>query len=243
MSDRSNPYEAPKTGSMAPTGKLRAAPIEDVPSAPALGTLVVSVNRVSNGETWRIALEEDELWIVPVDQPHAYVLGQREVAEYGDILFLGKSVGLMFRELPKPTTLWLGEGSHATLREWLGRRRTLHIEKALKRRLRLSLPLGLLIGATSIPPLGAKVDLFAAVAGFGLVACSLVAPRRPHHALFAVDGVLWLCLAASNLISVASGGATWVLVFGALQVFFGWKAFQTYRFFKEVPDREAAQAR
>lgn len=242
MADPSNPYEPPKTGTAAPAGSVRAVPIEEVPSTPALGTLVATANRVKDGPTWRIALEEDELWLVPSDLPNAFVLNHREVAEYGDILFLGQSVGLMIRALPKPTALWVGEEGQAAFREWLGRRRLLHIEKALKRRLRLSLPLGLLIGATSIPPLGAKVDIFAAVAGFGLVACSLVAPRRPHHALFAIDGVLWLCLAASNVISVASGGATWVLVFGALQVFFGWKAFQTYRFFKNVPDRES-QAR
>lgn len=242
MAEPSNPYEAPKTGAPAPAGNVRVVGLDEVPSSPTLGTLVLTANKVKDGPTWRAALENDEMWLVPPDLPNAYVLSHREVAEYGDIMFLGENVGLMLRALPKPTALWLGRESHATFREWLGHRRLLHIEKALKRRLRLSLPLGLLIGATSLPILGGKLDIFAAIAGFGLVACSLVAPRRPHHALFAVDGVLWLCLAASNVIAVVSGSAIWVLVFGFLQVFFGWKAFQTYRFFKEVPDRET-QAR
>lgn len=228
----SNPYDPPKTAGQG-ASKVRTVPRTDMPSPAPGGTITASQDRAKDGLTWEIAFGRDELWLVPPGDGDAIVLTHLEVAEYADLVLFGSLAAIVVRELPKRITLWLPtEAAVETLRQWLGQKRMLHVAKALKKRLRFSLPLGLFVGLSSTPLLLDRWDPFAFVFGVGLVGLAIVSPYRPHHALFAIDGALWLSLATSNVIDTVRTGVRYSLFFTLVQVMLAFGAFKAFRFYR-----------
>lgn len=244
-----NPYEPPQAASPAASGsgrsKVRMVPRAEVPRPAPGGTVVASQDRSNNPPTWEIAFGRDELWLVPPGDGDVFVLTHLELAEYADIVQLGSLAAIVVRELPKRTSLWLpNDPAVESFRAWLGQKRSLHVSKALKKRLRFSLPVGIFVALTAAPVLVDQWDPFALVFGVGLVGLAIVSPYRPRPALFAITGVLWISLAASNAVGLVRGstGVGWTVFWTALQLMLAFGSFKAYRFYAGIPDRETPTA-
>lgn len=239
----SNPYEPPTATGATSQGasKVRKVPRTEVPSPAPGGTTTASQDRATDGPTWEIAFGRDELWLVPPGDGAAIALTHLELAEYADLVPFRDVAAIVVRDVPKRITLWLPtHGATEMLRSWLGHKRALHVAKALKRRLRFSLPLGIFVGLASTPFLLDGWDPFSLVFGVGLVGLAIVSPYRPRPALFAIDGALWVSLAMGNVAdAVRTGSVGWSVFFGVFQLMLAAGAFRVFRFYRGIPDREA----
>jgi hypothetical protein len=237
VGSETNPYRAPASGNAA--NKLRQVPLEEVPSPAPLGTIVATRQGSNDGTTWRIAMGQDELWIVPPDGTPAFALTHLEFAEHTELVMFGSLAALVLRGLAKPISLKLPEGAFDALRTWMARMRRLHVSKALKKRLRYSLPLGLFVALTALPFLAGSWDVFALVFGVGLIGLSVVAPFWPHPGLFALDAVLWLSLATGNGLSVLRGESRWAIAFLVVQLMLATGALRLFGFYRRIPAEES----
>ena len=233
MGSETNPYRAPATSDTAT--KLRQVPPEEVPSPAPLGTLVVTRHPSKDGTRWLIAMGYDELWIVPPDGAPAFALTHLEFADHTDLLILGSFSGLVVRGLAKPITFKLPDGAFDPLRAWMARMGRLHVSKALKKRLRYSLPIGLFVALTSTPLIAGSWDVFALAFGVGLVALSILAPLRPHAGLFAANALLWLSLATSNGLTVIRGDSRWAIAFLIVQLMLATGSLRAFGFYRRIP--------
>jgi hypothetical protein len=249
--EEANPYASPRSMAVTPKGvpPVREVPAAEVPSD--LPTVLINEHggRGKGPKPWRLVLGRDELWLVPSSpsssspspedhdasqkqSPPAVALTHLELTQHCDIT-IGNTVSwLSLRRVGQRVTLFrLDSDSLEGLRTFIAPMRALHIERALKKRLRFSSPIGLFFVVSSLPILGFHFDILGLIFGAGLVALSGLASLRTHVSMFLVDAALWLALALLNLRSVING-SLWSLIFVALSLFFalgGVRAFLFYR--------------
>jgi hypothetical protein len=242
-----NPYAPPSSKSLLSTasskGLVREVPPSEVPSD--LPRVIINEHgggRGRAGKPWSIVFGREELWLMPEPEPTdlaaaassspAIALTHLELTQHCDIT-IGNTVSwLSLRRVGQRVTLFrLDSDSLDGLRTFIAPMRTLHIERALKKRLRFSSPIGLFFVVSSLPILGFHFDILGLIFGAGLVALSGLASLRTHVSMYLIYSALWLALALLNLRSVING-SLWSLIFVALSLFFalgGVRAFQFYR--------------
>ncbi|MBI2388267.1 MAG: hypothetical protein HYV09_01510 [Deltaproteobacteria bacterium] len=190
---------------------------------------------------------------VPIAQWDLAFHSERLVATRGDGLRLAFSreelakntdllLGLVLRALvirePAKGSITLTPPVTAALRRFLDPVLRDHIAAALKRRLRLSLPIGALVVLTSLPALGLPLDIGGLIFGGGLIAMALVSKLWTHRALFLVDAALWLVLATNNALRLAGGQSPALYgTFAALGVLFAIGSARIFGFYGQPPAR------
>jgi hypothetical protein len=232
MTPDRNPYASPAAS--AGPGALRRVPIDTVPAEPPFGVINVTEQAAKPPRAWRLALGRDEAWLSVPGEESAFVLTHAELAEHGNLLRWARFIAIVLRGLaPDGRAIAFkieGEGI-AMFRSWILSARQIHVEKALKKRLRFSLPIGLFVAATALPILGPRLDPFALVFGAGLAVLALVGPRFPRPSMFAVEAVLWFALGASHLMSLI-GGSTWSILFLFVCLLIGRQSLRTFSFYR-----------
>ena len=123
------------------------------------------------------------------------------------------------------------------LKRWLGREPRLRI--ALKRRVGMGIPMGILFLLSAIPLEGdaaAGIEGLAgsplnALLGVLLIAGAILARRRPRPWLFLLDSAWFALLAASIVFSVVKGASPFWLVLVAFQLGLVWSGIAHFREF------------
>jgi len=201
-----NPYASPVTSPIA--GGARRVPIASVPAEPEHGLVNVVEQAAQPPRAWRIAFGRDEAWLFVPDEESAFAFTHAEMAEHANIMLWGNFVILGLRGLlpdGRAIAFKVEGDAKGALRRWLRSNQRVHVERALKRRLRFSLPLGIFMTLMALPILRPNVEPFTLVFGLGIAALAIVAPRAPRPVLLAVDGVLWLALGAGNVVNAVHG--------------------------------------
>jgi hypothetical protein len=148
--------------------------------------------------------------------------------------------------IPKPVILKLDDSSLAVLTFWVGPLTLEDLKGELRRRLRWTVPIGLLFVLGSIPlpgdpaagVAGVPFDPVSLVLGLGLIALSVAARIVPHPFLLALDGLWFLLLAADTVWGVVRGGdSVWWLALAAFLVLAGLQPLAAYRRFSASPAR------
>lgn len=254
--DESNPYSPPK--SLGVAGVTKGALVREVPATEVPNdrpSVIVNEHRSEArrrgkaAKPWRLVFGREELWLVPepdhleatsdrdergepAPSEKAIALTHLELTQHCDITIGSTISWLSLRRVGQRVTLFrLDAESLAGLRDFIAPMRALHVERALKKRLRFSSPIGLFFIVSSLPILGFHFDVLGLIFGAGLVGLSGLATLRTHVSMFLVDAALWFALALLNLRSVING-SFWSLLFVALSLFFalgGVRAFQFYR--------------
>lgn len=205
----------------------------EVPEDPPYGRVPLVENDPKSTEIWTLALGREEAWIVRAGAPTAFALTHRELTEHGDVVLGNFIRAFVVRGLAgsKAKVFKLEPETIRALRAWMSTMPGLHLLKALKKRLRFSLPIGLMVTITALPVLGNDLDPFALAFGVGLVGLSTLGPLRPHASLFFVEGLLWFSLTVSNA-RVALGGSTWSMFFALLTLGIGVSSLRAFSFYR-----------
>jgi hypothetical protein len=238
-----NPYASPSP-SPSPSARARAlreVPTSEVPDPAPLGTIMLADTKDKEGPAWRLALGEDEAWLVPPRGDRAVVLTQEGFAERCTVLTSASMLFVGVREYPGRGTMGFRAGAPAAdpLRTWMARRADLHLRRTLERRLRYSIPLGLFLVLSALPILGPRLDPLVLVAGVGCVGMAWLGPRHPRPWIVLLDGIVWVLLAASNALPAYRGSRAG-LVFAVLCGLFAMLSFRVYRFHRDLAARAPA---
>jgi len=226
----SNPYAAPA----AAPGGIREVPVSEVPSPALLGTIMLA--QVKDGPAWRLALGQDEAWLVPPDG-NAYHLTHEAFAEHATLLSTQSVMMLTVRNVPGRGNVVLNgrAESQSALTTWLAQRGDVHARGALKKRLAYTLPVGALIAVLAIS--NTPLNPFSLAGGIAMMAIALVARWRPHPILILADAGVWGLLAASNALRASQTGSTTSVVFVVLCAFFMFAAAKNYMFYRSLTSR------
>lgn len=199
-----NPYAPPGATAIAPQISEDAA-----------GALLEDFTIDSPAPAGRFRVSFHEHAIVAVRGDGArFALTRSDLVEHTDLVLGSLAQGLVIRH---PARAFIPvRPIRAPLRRFLEPVRSAHLAATLKRRVKLSLPIGLFIALTSLPLLLAATDVRGLVLGISMVLVALAARVIHHRALFLADAVVWLMIAASNALHLAGGGSP--VLFGAFAV-------------------------
>src|SRR5688572_23050329 len=113
------------------------------------------------GVQWRMLLNRDEMWLAPPNGP-AVELTHLEFAEHVNVIVAGELCILGIKGLEPVKTLQIAMSGIDPLLQWMALRRDLHVGAALKKRLKLAVPLGLALTLLSLSALAtpeARLDV------------------------------------------------------------------------------------
>lgn len=232
MADDRNPY-----ASLTIAGGARAVrrvPIASVPPEPGLGVVDIVEQAASPPRKWRLAFTRDEAWLYVPDQDSAFVFTHAELVEQGNVMLWGRFIAVVLNGLladGRAIAFRIDGDAMAIFQRWIHGARELHVANALKRRVRLALPLGAVATALALPILGPKLDPFGLVFGVGLIALAILGPRYPRPVLLVVDAVVWWALAASQGVSAANGSML-SIPFSIFALFFGRQSLRAFSFYR-----------
>lgn len=218
-----NPYAPPAAGGTAASTPVDERVVGDLVERHAV------VAKVPIAQ-WDLAFHTERLVATRGDGVRL-VFSREELAKNTDLL-----LGLVLRALvirePTRGSITLTPPVLAALRRFLDPVLRDHIAAALKRRLRLSLPIGALVVLTSLPALGLPLDIGGLIFGGGLIAMAAVSRLWTHRALFLVDAALWLVLATNNALRLSEGQSPALYgTFAALGVLFAIGSARTFGFY------------
>jgi hypothetical protein len=232
MDQDRNPYASPAIA--AGPRALRRVPIASVPAEPELGFADIVEQAASPPRKWRLAFTSDEAWLYVPDQDSAFVFTHAEFVEQANVMLWGRFIAVIVNGLlPQGRALAFRlDGDAVTMfRRWVHCARELHVGSALKRRVRLALPLGVFATAFALPILGPNLDPFGLVFGVGLIALAILGPRYPRPILLLVDVVVWWALAVSHGISIANGSKI-SIPFAIFAFFIGRQSLRAFLFYR-----------
>jgi hypothetical protein len=232
MADDRNPYASP-TIAGGPHA-VRRAPIASVPTEPELGVVDILEQAASPPRKWRLALTRAEAWLYVPGQDSAFVFTHAELAEQANVMLWGRFVAVVLNGLlpdGRAIAFRIDGDAIPIFRRFLHTERELHVRSALKRRVRLALPLGVFAAAFALPILGPSLDPFGLVFGVGLVALALLGPRHPRPVLFVLDTIVWWALAASHGVSIANGSKI-SIPFAIFAFFIGRQSLRAFSFYR-----------
>lgn len=222
MRDELNPYAPPS----APQAAAVLATVDEA----TFGALVerhTVPNRTAIGQ-WELCFHEHGLVALRGDGVRLSFSRTQLVADTD--LVLGTIVRALVVRQPTRTSIPLPQEAVGALRRLLDPVLAEHLAAALKRRVRLSLPIGLFVVVISLPFVLA-LDVGGLVFGGGMVLLSLASRVSHHRALWILDAFVWAVLATNNAIRLAQGGGWFDGIFVGLGVLFALGALKTFAFY------------
>ncbi len=216
------------------------------PSAPQAASVLVAVdeatfgpmverhtipNRAAIGQ-WELCFHEHGLVALRGDGLRLSFSPTQLVADTD--LVLGTVVRMLAVRQPTRTSIPLPPEAVRALRRLLDPVLAEHLAAALKRRVRLSLPIGLFVVAISLPFVVA-LDVGGLVFGGGMVLLSLGSRVVKHRALWILDAFVWAVLATNNAVRLARGGSWFDGLFVVLGLMFAVGALKVFAFYGPTP--------
>ncbi|UCH49847.1 MAG: hypothetical protein JSU95_08830 [Betaproteobacteria bacterium] len=200
------------------------------------------VAEVGRKGAWTVSLNADSLTIAAVDGEESFQIARADAEEKAELRESRLTTPFLSVSIPKKKVVFkLDRAQAASIREWLGPPTLVSLKAALKRRLRWSVPIGILFVLASLPlPANPEAGLeavpFDPVSGFfgvSLLALSMLTRVWHHRILFLLDGVWFSLLALNVAVGILRGDSPWwtiiviVLVIGARSGFSEYKRFDS----------------
>ncbi len=226
----------PELNPYAPPSTPEAAAVLAVVDEAALGAVVerhTVENRAAIGQ-WELCFHENGLVALRGDGLRLSFSRTQLLTDTD--LVLGTLVRALATREPVRTSIPLPKGAVGALRRLLDPVLDLHLAAALKRRVRLSLPIGLFVVVISLPFVVA-LDIGGLVFGGGMVLLSLGSRVSHHRALWILDAFVWAVLATNNALRLAHGGGWFDGLFVALGALFALGALKVFAFYGPIPKK------
>ena len=198
------------------------------------------VAEVGRKGAWTVSLDAESLTIAAVNGDELFQITRAEAEEKAELRESRLTNPFLVVSIPKKKVIFkLDQAQAAALKEWLGPPTMVGLKAALRRRLRWSVPIGILFVLASLPlpanpEMGLEAVPFDPVSGFfgvSLLALSILTRFWHGRILFLLDGV-WFSLLAVNVASgIYRGDSPWwmtiviVLFVGARSGFSEYKRF------------------
>ena len=202
------------------------------------------VAEVGRKGAWTVSLNPDSLTIAAADGGESFQIARADAEENAELRESRLTNPFLVVNIPKKKVVFkLDRDQAEALKEWLGPPTMTGLKVALKRRLRWSIPIGVLFVLASLPfPANPEVGLeavpFDPVTGFfgvSLLAIALLMRFWGNRMLFLLDSVWFFLLALNVAVGIARGDSVWwsiiviVLIFGASSGFSEYKRFASLR--------------
>lgn len=215
-----NPYAPPAMDVGTPSGELGPLVEEHevgTPSAPRT--------------RYRLSFHPDHLVAARGDGEQRLVLSRADITERAQLILGSLGRVLSVRGV---ASIPLTPPAVTALRRLLDRNIHAHLAATLKKRVWLSLPLGVLVVLGSFAG-DTLARVSSAVVGGSLIALALAAKLSPRRWVFLLDFVVWLVLAANAALGVAAGTSSrvWSLIV-VLNLVLAMGSIRLYRFYEPV---------
>lgn len=195
---------------------------------------------------WTISLDADRLTIAAVNGVESFEIARAEAEEKAELRESALTNPFLIVSIPKKKVVFKLDRDQAVLfKNWMGPPTMAGLRAALKRRLRWSLPIGILFVLASLPlPANPEAGLEAVpfdpvIASFGvsLLVLSILTRLWHRRVLFLLDGI-WFSLLALNLAAgIVRGDSPWWIIVVMLLIMGAKSGFSEYRRFALLKTR------
>jgi hypothetical protein len=191
---------------------------------------------------WNLLLYPYMLSLQDTEGSVSFDIARQELSEKLEIVEPALTKPMLVLRLDKKTMFLLEPDHLETIRNWLGPPSPEDLQLALKRRLRLSIPIGLVFLITSLPMAGdpdaglepIAFDPISACLGGSLILLGLIMKLWPRRELFILDA-LWLVLLAAKIAYDIFYGSHWLWALLILVLLFAAReGFRQFRRFKNI---------
>ena len=193
--------------------------------------------------TWTISLNEDALTMAAVNGEESFHIARAAVEEKVELRESRLTNPFLIVSIPKKKVIFKLDRAQAdSFKEWLGPPTMTGLKAALKRRLRWSLPIGILFVVASLPlpanpeagieavPFDPVLGLF----GVSLLVLSILTRIWHRRILFLLDGIWFSLLAANVAVGILRGDSVWWTIVVILLIIGARSGFSEYRRFASL---------
>ena len=204
------------------------------------------VAEVGRKGAWTVSLGADSLTIAAVDGDESFQIARAEAEEKAELRESRLTNPFLVVSIAKKKVIFkLDHVQAESLKEWLGPPTMIGLKVALRRRLRWSLPIGILFVLASLPwPANPEAGLeavpFDPVSGsFGvsLLALSILTRFWHHRILFLLDGVWFSLLAVNVALGIYRGDSPWWMIIVIVLMVGAKSGFSEYKRFASLSSR------
>ena len=190
---------------------------------------------------WTVTLSTDELKIIAVDGSESFQIARADAEEKTELRESRITKPFLIVSFPKKKVVFqLDHDQVAPYKAWLGPPTMKGLKLALRRRLRWSLPIGVLFVIISIPlPADPETgleavpfDAISAFLGVSLIGLGILSRFWPRRILFFLDGIWFSLLALDVAMGIFTGrDSTWWAILVIVLIFVAKSGFSEYKRF------------
>lgn len=192
---------------------------------------------------WMLSLENNAFTLSEIDGDNNFLISRHDAEDKTEIRESRFTEPLLSVNVPpKKLVFKLGRAQAALFKKWIGPPTIRGLKAALKRRLKWSLPIGVLFVITSIPLPADPVaeleavpfDAVSAFLGTSLIMMSILTHIFPKRILFLLDGIWFSLLALDVSFDIFHDSSPWLAILVIFLVISAKTGFAEYQRFSSL---------